>query len=185
MLTENGTHFTTPGNKHSAAAEMRLTIKTGQIFRSHAFELACAQLDIDHRLTNPCHPRTNGQVERMNRTIKETTVRSYRDESHDQLRDRLAPFVAALQLREETEDARRPHALPSHLQSLDRQTQPLQAIAKPPHIGTEYLVSREPVFRGEDHQQSDLAVDGGRSYPRRHRPVRPRTAGTVFKRMKK
>ena len=31
----------------------------------------------------------------MNRTIKEATVRSYRYESHDQLRDHLAAFVAA------------------------------------------------------------------------------------------
>ena len=39
--------------------------------------------------------RYNGQVERMNRTIKDATVRAYRYESHDQLRDHLAAFVAA------------------------------------------------------------------------------------------
>ena len=30
--------------------------------------------DIDHRLTKPKHPWTNGQVERMNRTIKDATI---------------------------------------------------------------------------------------------------------------
>lgn len=29
-----------------------------------------ARNDIDHRTTKPKHPWTNGQVERMNRTIK-------------------------------------------------------------------------------------------------------------------
>jgi hypothetical protein len=28
----------------------------GEIFRAHSFELACAQNDIDHRLTKPRHP---------------------------------------------------------------------------------------------------------------------------------
>jgi len=31
-------------------------------FRCHAFEAACADLDIEHRLTKPRHPWTNGQV---------------------------------------------------------------------------------------------------------------------------
>lgn len=37
----------------------------------------------------------NGQVERMNRTIKEATVKRFYYENHDQLRDHLANFVAA------------------------------------------------------------------------------------------
>ena len=57
--------------------------------------LACADLDIEHRLTKPRHPWTNGQVERMNRTIKEATVKRYHYDTHDQLRRHLADFVAA------------------------------------------------------------------------------------------
>ena len=49
----------------------------GEPFRCHSFELACADLEIEHRLTKPNHPWTNGQVERMNRTLKEATVRRY------------------------------------------------------------------------------------------------------------
>jgi transposase InsO family protein len=185
VLTDNGTHFTSPRHKRSAAAEIRLPIKTGEIFRAQAFELTYAQLGIDHRLTKPCHSWTNGQVERMNRTIKEATVRSYHDESHDQLRDHLAALVAAHNFAKRLKTRCGLTPLQAIHNCLDRRTQPLQAIARPPHIGTEQLVSREPVFREEDHYQSDIAGGGGRSYPRRHRPVRPRTAGTVFKRMKK
>jgi len=37
----------------------------------------------------------NGQVERMNRTSKEATVKRFHYESHDQLRQHLADFIAA------------------------------------------------------------------------------------------
>ena len=63
-------------------------------FRCHSFEAACADLDIEHRL----HPWTNGQVERMNRTIKDATVKRFHYASHDQLRQHLADFVAAYNL---------------------------------------------------------------------------------------
>jgi transposase InsO family protein len=46
-------------------------------------------------LTKPNYPWTNGQVERMNRTLKEATVRRYHYDSHDQLRAHLAAFVDA------------------------------------------------------------------------------------------
>jgi transposase InsO family protein len=95
VLTDNGTHLTTPGNAGSAALLIREAIEQGQIFRAHSFELACAQNDIDHRLTKPRHPWTNGQVERMNRTLKEATVRRYYYETHDQLRGHLYDFLSA------------------------------------------------------------------------------------------
>jgi hypothetical protein len=37
----------------------------------------------------------NDQVEQVNRTIKEATVRCYRDNSHDQLGQHLTDFVSA------------------------------------------------------------------------------------------
>ena len=39
------------------------------LFRGHPFDRACRRHGIEHRLTKPNHPWTNGQVERMNRTI--------------------------------------------------------------------------------------------------------------------
>ena len=95
VLTDNGLHFTTPGAGGSAVPEIKSAIAAGEIFRAHGFELVCARNDIDHRLTKPKHPWTNGQMERMNRTLKEATVRRYHYDSHDQLRKHLAAFLAA------------------------------------------------------------------------------------------
>jgi transposase InsO family protein len=95
VLTDNGTHFTSPGNTASAAPDIKAAIEAGEPFWAHAFEYACAQYDIDHRLTKPKHPWTNGQVERMNRTLKDATVKRYYYETHGELRTHLADFVTA------------------------------------------------------------------------------------------
>ena len=95
VLTDNGIHFTTPGAGGSAVPEIKRAMECGERFWAHAFEYACAQLDIEHRLTKPKHPWTNGQVERMNRTLKDATVKRYHYDNHDQLRRHLADFVAA------------------------------------------------------------------------------------------
>ena len=95
VLTDNGTHFTTPGNTASAAPLIKAALDASETVWAQAFEYACAQNDIDHRLTKPRHPWTNGQVERMNRTLKDATVRRYHYDSHDQLRAHLSDFVTA------------------------------------------------------------------------------------------
>jgi hypothetical protein len=41
----------------------------------------------------PHHPWTNGQVERMNRTPKDATVKRYHYHSHDQLKQHLQTFL--------------------------------------------------------------------------------------------
>lgn len=95
VLTDNGTHFTDPLHAGSAVAEIKAAIANGELFRAHAFELACARNDIEHRLTKPNHPWTNGQVERMNRTIKDATVRRFYYDSHERLRAHLQTFLTA------------------------------------------------------------------------------------------
>ena len=95
VLTDNGIHFTDPTGGSWTPVEIKALIDRKQPFRAHAFELTCARSAIDHRLTKPKHPWTNGQVERMNRTIKEATVKRFYYETHDQLRSHLADFVAA------------------------------------------------------------------------------------------
>ena len=95
VLTDNGTHFTSPGNVRSAAAEIRRAMDNHEPFRAHDFEHACAQNHVDHRLTKPRHPWTNGQVERMNRTLKDATVKRFHYQTHDQLRSHLADFIGA------------------------------------------------------------------------------------------
>ena len=66
ILTDNGIQFAEqPRNRD------RIT------FRKMRFDLICEANGIDHRLTKPNHPWTNGQVKRMNRTIKDVTVKRY------------------------------------------------------------------------------------------------------------
>src|SRR5262249_33901271 len=64
-------------------------------FRVQAFDLACAQQGVEHRLTKFNHPWTNGQVEGMNRTIKDATVRRFYYDTTQSLRARLATFLDA------------------------------------------------------------------------------------------
>ena len=118
VLTDNGLHFTIPGGGGLTVGEIKEAIANGALFRAHAFELACARNDIDHRLTKPKHPWTNGQVEGMNRTIKEATVQRFYYESHQQL-PHLADFVAAYNFGRRTQNSEGPHAVRIHLQNLD------------------------------------------------------------------
>ena len=59
------------------------------------FDMRCRENGIEHRLTKIRHPWTNGQVERMNRTIKEATVKRYHYDSHRQLQSHLTDFISA------------------------------------------------------------------------------------------
>jgi transposase InsO family protein len=86
VLTDNGIQFADiPKNRTGLTAR----------FRGHPFDRTCWRHGIEHRLTRPKHPWTNGQVERMNRTIKDATVKRYHYDSHDQLRRHLGDFVSA------------------------------------------------------------------------------------------
>ncbi len=84
----------------TSSRRLKQALAAGELFRVHAFDDACAQLDLEHRLIklkhpHPVHPRANGQVERMNGTIKDATVKRFHYDSHDQLRRHLASFVDA------------------------------------------------------------------------------------------
>ena len=81
VLTDNGIQFTNHAHPKYAF--------------HHIFDRVCDEYGIEHRLTKVKHPWTNGQVERMDRTIKEATVKRYHYDSHDQLRQHLGDFVAA------------------------------------------------------------------------------------------
>jgi hypothetical protein len=62
--------------------------------RGHHFDQRCLLHGIEHRLTEPNHPWTNGQVERMNRTIKDATVKRY-STTHNQHTKHLNDFLRA------------------------------------------------------------------------------------------
>jgi transposase InsO family protein len=86
VLTDNGVQFTFPP-RYADGPTAR--------YATHMFDMRCRENGIEHRLTKPNHPWTNGQVERMNRTLKEATVRRYHYDTHDQLREHLETFLAA------------------------------------------------------------------------------------------
>ena len=57
--------------------------------------MICEEHGIEHRLTKPYHPWTNGQVERMHRTLKEQTVYRYFYQTPAELRQHLEAFIQA------------------------------------------------------------------------------------------
>jgi len=61
----------------------------------HIFDRVCAENSIQHRLTKINHPWTNGQVERMNRTLKEATVKKFYYQTHQHLKEHLQTFLMA------------------------------------------------------------------------------------------
>lgn len=67
ILTDNGKEFT---DRFTAKGEREPT-------GSHAFDQACARLNIEHRLIPPKHPQTNGMVERFNGRIAQLVNTTY------------------------------------------------------------------------------------------------------------
>ena len=86
VLTDNGIQFTVPPRYADGPTARYMT---------HMFDMRCEENGIEHRLTKVRHPWTNGQVERMNRTIKEATVKRYHYDRHEQLEQHLNDFINA------------------------------------------------------------------------------------------
>jgi transposase InsO family protein len=86
VLTDNGIQFTFPPRYADGPTARYMT---------HMFDMRCRENGIEHRLTQVKHPWTNGQVERMNRTIKEATVKRFHYDDHLQFETHLADFVSA------------------------------------------------------------------------------------------
>ena len=58
-------------------------------------DMRCEGNGFEHRLTKVRHPWANGQVERINRTTKEATVKRYHHDTHRQFETHLRDFIAA------------------------------------------------------------------------------------------
>jgi transposase InsO family protein len=81
VLTDNGVQFTP---------------RKQDIWDSdHIFDRVCDKHDIEHRLTKPYHPWTNGQAERMNRTVKDATTKVFHYPDRDALQAHVITFVTA------------------------------------------------------------------------------------------
>src|SRR5436309_10405331 len=86
VLTDNGIQFChAPRNRSGPTAR----------YSVHMFDRVCRENGIEHRLTKPNHPWTNGQVERMNRTLKDATVKRYHYDTHRQIREHLEALLNA------------------------------------------------------------------------------------------
>ena len=83
VLTDNGVQFV----QHDKRAENG--------FVAHVFGRICTERGVEHRLTKPYHPWTNGQAERMVRTIKDATVRSFHYATLDDLRRHVRDWLLA------------------------------------------------------------------------------------------
>ena len=92
VLTDNGSQFTN-------------RIKDQYAFK-HIFDRVCQEHKIRHRLTKVNHPWTNGQVERMNRALKEATVKKYHYGSHQELAKHLNRFLDAYNFRKRLKSLR-------------------------------------------------------------------------------
>ena len=89
MLSDNGWAFADL-SKHRSGPTAR--------WRGHAFDRVCRAHRIVHKLTRPYHPRTNGQAERMDRSVKEATVQAFHDETLEGLTAHVLAFVTAYNL---------------------------------------------------------------------------------------
>ena len=66
ILTDNGLEFT----------NRLLKSKKGEpCKKASLLDEICLKENIEHRLTKPFTPKTNGMVERLNKTIKENTIK--------------------------------------------------------------------------------------------------------------
>src|SRR4051794_23905928 len=112
-----------PNGNTWTPAEIKAMLARQQLFRAHAFELACAPNDVEHRLTKPRHPWASTPLD-------EWAGRA--DEPHHQGGDCPGlllrhPRPAAhapgglrgrLQLRPSPQNLARPHPIRVHLQTV-------------------------------------------------------------------
>jgi transposase-like protein len=82
VLTDNGAEFTD-----------KFTCKKKKPSGNHGFDMACIEGNIEHRLTDPFTPRTNGMVERVNGTIKGSTIKVLTYKNEIELKADLDKFL--------------------------------------------------------------------------------------------
>ena len=130
VLTDNGIQFCHPPRYRSGP--------TAQ-FSMRLFDRLCRQHDIEHRLTKPNHSWTNGQVERMNRTIKDVTVKQYHYADHQQLMSPLDLFVVAYNHARRLKTLKGLNPTRLRLPDLDPGTGTVQAQPISPYFRTKHL----------------------------------------------
>jgi len=87
ILTDNGLEFT---NKLLKSKKGNLCDKTFK------FDVKCQENSIEHRLTLPKHPQTNGMVERANGIIKQATILKNEYQNKEAMERDLINFFSSL-----------------------------------------------------------------------------------------
>ena len=79
-----------------SAADTKAILRRGKgPARRHRFTRACQKHGIRHKTTRPYRPQTHGQMERMNRTIKDATTKIDHYDSVNRLKIHLNSFMSA------------------------------------------------------------------------------------------
>jgi transposase InsO family protein len=89
VLTDNGMAFADLPRNRGRYPEIEA------IFGGHIFDRVCGQHGIEHKLTKPYHPWTNGQAERMNRTVEDATIKAFHYPDLEALKAHVLAFVRA------------------------------------------------------------------------------------------
>ena len=93
VLTDNGLapqgHFLASSGQFTD----KFVGKTKTVSGNHIFDKLCKDENVDHRLTAPFTPKTNGMVERVNGTIKDRTIKIETYQNVDELIASLNEFL--------------------------------------------------------------------------------------------
>ena len=89
VLTDNGLEFT---NKLLVSKKGEKCTKPSKV------DLKCEENNIEHRLTPPFSPKTNGMVERVNGIIKNETILKNKYNNNVEMNEDLARFLIAYNL---------------------------------------------------------------------------------------
>ena len=89
ILTDNGKQFAYKSSTYTKYHDNTKSEKCSP------FTSLCKLHKIEHRQTLSHHPWTNGQVERINRTLKEATIKKYYYTNYEKLQNHLNLFLKA------------------------------------------------------------------------------------------
>jgi len=85
ILTDNGLEFTN---------RLLVSKKGNKCTKPSKMDVKCLENEIEHRLTAPFTPKTNGMVERVNGTIKNNTILKNQYENPNEMNQDLANFLS-------------------------------------------------------------------------------------------
>jgi len=111
ILTDNGLEFT---NRLIRSKKGTLCTKDSLL------DSKCKDNQIDHRLTKPCTPSTNGMVERVNGTIKNNTILKFKYENLTQMNKDLIDFLIFYNLNRRHGSLRKELNVKTPLQALEK-----------------------------------------------------------------